>query len=554
MSKLPKGWMKVPLRKITEPISKGPPDSDFVYVDIASIDNQSKRIVAPKELTASQAPSRARQHLKAGDVLVSMTRPNLNAVAIVPDTLDNSIGSTGFDVLRSTATEPAWLFSHVKSTRFVDSMVSLVQGALYPAVKSADVRSYEIELPPANEQKRIVKKLEACEGRINTAREALDEVPSLLDQYRQSVLAAAFRGDLTKKWRQQNPDIEPIENTIENVTFQQSKSGRSASDAVIDGRAAIAVGKKERPAPPGWKWVPLLKVARMESGHTPSRSHPEWWGGDIPWIGIKDARDGHGKTILATNQYTNELGLANSASRLLPEGTVCLSRTASVGYVTKMGKPMATSQDFANWICSDALEPEFLQYALMAEGDDIRNFGKGTTHTTIYFPELKAFQICIPPVEEQKVISQKVRRALETIEKCEAEMSSSLNETTQLIQRVLSRAFSGRLVPQDPDDEPASKLIEKIKEDQANAPQKKRATKRVTKKARNKKLMKIQLEEALSKANSDLSPNDLFSLSGYKPDEVEEFYADLKKAIDSKSILEDRSDEQNPKLRLAKAS
>jgi Type I restriction modification DNA specificity domain len=84
----------------------------------------------------------------------------------------------------------------------------------------------------------------------------------------------------------------------------------------------------------------------LETGHTPSRRHPEWWGGDIPWIGIRDATENHVRTIVTTNQHTNELGIENSSARILPANTACLSRTASVGYVVVMRRPMATSQDF----------------------------------------------------------------------------------------------------------------------------------------------------------------------------------------------------------------
>jgi type I restriction enzyme S subunit len=96
----------------------------------------------------------------------------------------------------------------------------------------------------------------------------------------------------------------------------------------------------------------LTVLARLESGHTPSRKHPEYWGGNIPWIGIQDARANDGQVIEDTEEKTNELGIENSSARVLPEKTVCLSRTASVGYVVIMGRPMATSQDFVNWVCS----------------------------------------------------------------------------------------------------------------------------------------------------------------------------------------------------------
>lgn len=121
----------------------------------------------------------------------------------------------------------------------------------------------------------------------------------------------------------------------------------------------------------------------------------------MPWIGIRDATGNHGATIHTTAQYTNELGIRNSSARILPANTVCLSRTASVGYVVVMGVPMATSQDFVNWVCGPQLNHSFLKYVLLAERASFLRFASGTTHQTIYFPEVKAFHIALPPRHEQ---------------------------------------------------------------------------------------------------------------------------------------------------------
>jgi type I restriction enzyme S subunit len=180
--------------------------------------------------------------------------------------------------------------------------------------------------------------------------------------------------------------------------------GRPATLGVIPGRYSLSVGNPETWAPRGWRWTPLTEVARLETGHTPSRKHPEYWGGDIPWIGIRDATENHGRTLDDTKQHTNDLGIANSSARLLPAHTVCLSRTASVGYVVVTGRPMATSQDFVNWVCSDQIDYNFLKYVLLSEHDSFLTFASGTTHQTIYFPEVKAFHVCLPPVEVQNKI------------------------------------------------------------------------------------------------------------------------------------------------------
>ena len=181
--------------------------------------------------------------------------------------------------------------------------------------------------------------------------------------------------------------------------------GRDATTAVVPGRYALSIGDPELPLPEGWDWTKLTDVARLESGHTPSRKETDYWDGGMPWIGIKDATQNHGRLIPDTLQHVSELGIANSSARVLPEHTVCLSRTASVGYVVVMGQPMATSQDFVNWVCSDRIDWRFLKYVLVAEREALLRYAHGTTHQTIYFPEAKAFHVALPPIEEQRAIA-----------------------------------------------------------------------------------------------------------------------------------------------------
>jgi type I restriction enzyme S subunit len=182
--------------------------------------------------------------------------------------------------------------------------------------------------------------------------------------------------------------------------------GRAATTGQIPGDCAIGVGMPDEETAPGWNWRLLTDLARLETGHTPSRRHPEYWDGDIPWIGIRDATANHGRTLLDTEQHVTQAGIDNSSARLLPANTVCLSRTASVGYVVVMGRPMATSQDFVNWVCNpESLDYRYLKYALLAERTSYSRFAHGTTHQTIYFPEVKAFHLLAPAREKQSTIA-----------------------------------------------------------------------------------------------------------------------------------------------------
>lgn len=189
-------------------------------------------------------------------------------------------------------------------------------------------------------------------------------------------------------------------------------------------------------APSGWTWTPLSDVAQLESGHTPSRRHPEYWDGNIPWIGLKDAIDHHGSVIYDTYQHVTELGLAHSSARLLPKDTVCLSRTASVGYVVVMGRPMATSQDFVNWVCGPKIDPHFLKYVLLAEREAFLRFASGTTHQTIYYPEAKAFHVCLPPMNEQRAIVHILGSLDDQIE-----LNRQMNKTLEAMARAIFKSW-----------------------------------------------------------------------------------------------------------------
>src|SRR3989304_9077475 len=139
------------------------PDLPFRYVDISSVDNRSKRIIQARTILGKDAPSRARQLIKANDLLVATTRPNLNAVALVPEELHNEICSTGFCVLRPTEViNSLFLFFFVRTQYFIDriSGSGQVRGMLYPAVTDNQVRNVYISLPPLPEQKRIAAKLQ----------------------------------------------------------------------------------------------------------------------------------------------------------------------------------------------------------------------------------------------------------------------------------------------------------------------------------------------------------------------------------------------------------
>ena len=280
---LPAGWMAATIGEVVEEKVRqdGPAvDKQFTYVDIGSIDNETKRVADPKLLAHNAAPSRARQNLATGDVLVSMTRPNLNAVAVVPETHDSAIGSTGFDVLRCRLVEPQWLFHIVQSHDFVQAMCRVVQGALYPAIRPQDIRKYAIPVPPLAEQRRIVAKVEELFAELDAAVVELKRVRANLKCYRASVLKAAVTGALSADWRAAHPAREPASALLVRLLADRRAKWEAEQQAKFAAAGKTPPkgwqAKYADPAPPdtttlpalpdGWVWATVEQVAEIQGG------------------------------------------------------------------------------------------------------------------------------------------------------------------------------------------------------------------------------------------------------------------------------------------------
>ena len=192
--------------------------------------------------------------------------------------------------------------------------------------------------------------------------------------------------------------------------------------------------------PTGWRVVPLTSVAKLESGHTPSRSREDWWQDCyVPWVSLHDVGMMRSvKYLHDTAQRISDTGIANSSARILPARTVVLSRDATVGRTAIMGVPMATSQHFAAWVCGPDLDPEYLWVLF---GDAMQpffdSFQNGSTIRTIGMGDLKAFRIPLPPLDEQ-------RRIVEHLDEETAKIDSLIAETERFVE--LSRERRAALI------------------------------------------------------------------------------------------------------------
>lgn len=199
-----------------------------------------------------------------------------------------------------------------------------------------------------------------------------------------------------------------------------------------------------RPAvsqPPEFTWVKLTDVARLATGHTPDRKRPEYWSGDISWLSLPEIRALDGQVVERTALQVAQAGIDASSAVVLPAGTVCFSRTASLGFVALMGAPMATSQDFHNWVPGPRLHPEYLMAALRSSRNHLIAGSDGSTHRTIYQRAAQNFHILLPSREAQNEIA--------VFSKCLREQRTRAQQSVaahdELFASLQARAFRGEL-------------------------------------------------------------------------------------------------------------
>ena len=257
----------------------------------------------------------------------------------------------------------------------------------------------DIVLPPRSEQRRIAEVLDRAEVLRVKRRDALVQ----LDTLTQSIFLDMFTRGLD------GPVVDVAENRLG--------------------------------VPNGWSWELLTNVARLATGHTPDRERSDFWNGDIPWISLTDIRELDGRVATQTIQNVTPLGIDNSSSVVLPRGTVCFSRTASVGFVTMMGREMATSQDFVNWVCGPRLLPTYLMCALLSARRRLQALSSGSTHKTIYMRVVEQFRALVPPV----TLQQEFARRIGAVEKMRTTYRAALVDLDALFVSLQYRAFRGEL-------------------------------------------------------------------------------------------------------------
>jgi len=449
---LPQGWAEVSLEEVGEIVTGNTPPKNNAanygdkYPWVKPPDLDSGTPITTTTDFLSETGAQLARLLPEGTTLVSCIG-FLGKVGYAGTTLatNQQINSVVFD---KRLVEPRYGYHYCKTLRrWLEDNSSSTTVAI---INKGRFSQAPIRLAPLAEQRRIVAKLEALLGQVDACRQRLEKIPTLLKRFRQSVLAAACSGRLTEDWRGENRIVQPASEV-------------SATAKLADDMPEI---------PESWRWVKLPDTGDMTRGksrHRP-RNEPSLLGGPYPFIQTGDIAQSGGR-ITNHKQTYSEAGLAQS--RLWPTGTICITIAANIAESAILTYPACFPDSVVGIIANaETSVAEYVEFFIRVAKADLATFAPATAQKNINVGILNEVQVPLPPLAEQQEIVRRVERLFTLADNIEQRYKKAQAFIDKLTPSLLAKAFRGELVPQDPNDEPASVLLERIKaEREKNKPQ-----------------------------------------------------------------------------------
>lgn len=446
MSELPNGWARARLDELANLNPKQNFDDGLTagFVPMSHAPTNFRDKLRFNERNWGEI-KKAYTNFKDGDVIFAKVTPCFeNGKAALVNCLPNGIGagSSEFFVLRPNSTEVSakYILALIKSRDFMREGAANMTGAVgLRRVPRQFVENYVVPVPPAAEQTRIAQKLNELLTQVDTLKARIDSIPTLLKRFRQSVLAAAVSGQLTEEWR-----------------LAHTHSGK-ATRIVKLSEIAVKITDGEHITPPMTdSGVPLLSAKDVQTNY----------------LGFDQCR------------YLSREVADKALSRCDPtRGDILIvSRGATVGRTHRvqidnefclMGSVLLIRPDL-ELIHSEYLE---ISFTSLDGQKQLTGTSGSSAQQAIYIRDVKNFSLTLPTLEEQTEIVRRVEQLFIFAYQLEAKVAAAKSRIDHLTQSILAKAFRGELVPQNPNDEPASILLERIKAQRAAAPKVKRSRK-----------------------------------------------------------------------------
>ncbi len=423
----------------------------------------------------------------ADDVLFAKITPCMEngKLAVVPYLPEHlAYGSTEFHVVRAFgAVQSNWIAYFLSQSEFRKHAKQNMTGSAGQLRVSTNwFSAVEIPVAPTAEQTRIVAKLEELFSDLDAGVAELKAAQKKLGQYRQSLLKAAVEGTLTADWRQHNPPTETGAQLLDHILTERRArwEARQLAKFKEQGKAPPKDWKSKYPEPvkpdatglpelpQGWVWSSIGQCFHVAVGATPSRKEPGYWNGEIPWVSSGEVQFSR---ITMTKENITEDGLSNSSTRINPIGSVMLGMIGegkTRGQVSILDIEAANNQNCAAiWVSETEILPEYVYFWLWSRYDQTRKGSSGNNQPALNKSIVENIPFPLPPLEELKMLVALLASAMDQALNQEKALETSLKQSAAQRKNILKAAFSGQLVPQDPADEPASVLLERIRTERA---------------------------------------------------------------------------------------
>ena len=468
------GWVAVPLRDVADSRKGKKPlqvrdrswPEAVPYVDIEMLETGNPRRYADPKSSVL---------VKAGDVVVVWDGARCGLARRVP--MDGSLGST----LAKIAIP---FVNNAYVLRFLESCFEIVnsdpRGTGIPHVDPALFWNLKIPLCPIAEEKRIVATIEGLIDRVNACRSRLVKAGTILKRFRQAVLAAACSGRLTDDWRANHSDIESGADLLLRIKQLRLESAQTKKD-----RAQVVLAFEDRDLkstsdnpqfadiPDSWTACQVGTIGSVCSGSTPSRKHPEYWGGGgIPWVSSGEVRN---NVISETRERITKDGYDSCSVRLLPRGTVLIAMIGegkTRGQSAILDIEATTNQNIAAILLGHGfVASKFLCYWFQLQYEATRQEGSGSGPQALNCQGVRELPFVLPPFEEQHEIVRRVEALFNMADAIEKRIAAAAKRAEKLTQAILAKAFRGELVPTEAElarresreYEPASALLDRIR-------------------------------------------------------------------------------------------
>ncbi|MYE89854.1 restriction endonuclease subunit S [Candidatus Poribacteria bacterium] len=489
LSELPNGWAWTTAKEIAEFIrgvsykkseSSKTPKEDFV--PILRANNINSQLDYADLVYVPQERIKDEQFIKAFDIVIAMSSGSKNLVGKAAQSYQDYHGGFGtfcglVRVSPQLNRELIGLF--FQSPDYRNKISRLSSGMNINNLRGEHIESMSVPIPSLSEQHRIVAKIEELFTKLDAGIKELHKAHSQLKRYRQSVLKAAFEGKLTEAWRTKHQDeIEPASALLERILKERREKWETEQLEQMQAKGEMPKDDKWKTKynepitpdtsdlpelPNGWVWTTLPQIGELNRGKSKNRPRnaPFLYGGRYPFVQTGDIKQANG-LIRHYNLTYSEEGLKQS--RLWPAGTLCITIAANIADTAILGFNACFPDSMVGFL------PErgqcniyFVEFFLRTAKEDLERYAPATAQKNINLAILKDLAIPFPSLAEQNIIAQEIDRYLSVADEVEKTITAELKRAEQLRQSILKKAFSGKLVPQDPNDEPASVLLERIK-------------------------------------------------------------------------------------------